>query len=311
MNSNVKNKTITIVSVTGDQDYAQGSVYSIERSYEELQKKLPVENLKCLLISPEKPKHIADYVQHIRCKPFSYLEYNLFILYALGDLIETDFALVVQNDGFVVNGNNWKDEFFDYDFIGAPLHCMFEYLKDGSLKQYHNEQCNPFYKNMPAHFFEGQNGGFSLRSQRLLKLLRELNIKIQFPIPEPLSKGENISLNYTSKSHNEDIVLTILIRKQLSENNIKFAPPEISTYFACESAGIHHQRQILLSDVLGCHTFGYLILTEKNKVYMQKKINFIQGDIATNSWCKWLLTSGFSIDVPRQFLEPKPSNNET
>ncbi len=299
-------KTLTIVSVTGHQAYAQGSAYAIERSYEELQKKLPVENLKCVLISPERPEHLESYVQHIRCKPFSYLEYNLFILYALGDLIDTDFALVVQNDGFVVNGDNWKDEFFNYDFIGAPLYCMYEYLEDGSLKQYNNEQCDPFYENMPEHFFEGQNGGFSLRSKRILKLPRELKIRFPFPIPEPLSMGEKISLDYTtSRSHYEDIVLTVLTRKQLISHNIKFAPPEISTYFACESSTIQHKRNVLLSDVLGCHSFGHLVLTAKNKVFMQKKVNFLNGNIATNTWCRWLLSSGFSIDVPKPFLEPK------
>lgn len=302
--SDKNTKTLTIVSVTGHQDYAQGSAYAIERSYEELQKKLPVENLKCLLISPERPEHLEDYVQHIRCKPFSYLEYNLFILYALGDIIDTDFVLVVQNDGFVVNADNWKDEFFDYDFIGAPLYCMYEYLDDGSLKQYNNEQCDPFYENMPKHFFEGQNGGFSLRSKQLLKLPRELNVRFPFPIPEPLIINDGtINISYSSKSHYEDIILTVLIRKQLIEHNIKFAPPEISTYFACESSIIQHKRNVLLSDVLGCHSFGHLVLTAKNKVFMQKKVNFVGEDIATNSWCNWLLASKLSIDVPRHFLE--------
>ncbi|QBQ63918.1 hypothetical protein EXH44_06565 [Actinobacillus indolicus] len=302
--SDKNTKTLTIVSVTGHQAYAQGSAYAIERSYEELQKKLPVENLKCVLISPERPEHLEAYVQHIRCKPFSYLEYNLFILYALGDLIDTDFALVVQNDGFVVNGDNWKDEFFNYDFIGAPLYCMYEYLEDGSLKQYNNEQCDPFYENMPEHVFEGQNGGFSLRSKRILKLPRELKIKFPFPIPEPISVGEEVSLDYTSsKSHYEDIVLTVLFRKQLLQKDIKFAPPKISTYFACESANIHSKRKIPLTEILGCHTFGYLVLKAKNTVYMQKKVKFRDDNIATNSWCNWLLASKLSIDVPRHFLE--------
>ncbi len=304
MSSNLNsNKTLTIVSVTGHQDYAQGSAYAIERSYEELQKKLPVENLKCLLISPERPEHLEDYVQHISCKPFSYLEYNLFILYTLDDLIDTDFALVVQNDGFVVNGDNWKDEFFNYDFIGAPLCCMYEYLDDGSLKQYNNEQCDPFYENMPKHFFEGQNGGFSLRSKKILTLPRKLKLQVSFPVPETLLVNQNISLNYTTKDHYEDVVLTVLARKGLEKHGVIFAPPHVSTYFSSETTTIQRKRKVPLTEVLGCHTFGYLVLTSKNKVYMQKKVNFVGEDIATNSWCNWLLASKLSIDVPRHFLE--------
>lgn len=31
-----------------------------------------------------------------------------------------DYTLGIQWDGFIVNPSAWKDEFFDYDFIGAP-----------------------------------------------------------------------------------------------------------------------------------------------------------------------------------------------
>ncbi|AUI66943.1 MULTISPECIES: DUF5672 family protein [Glaesserella] len=301
-----RSNTITIVSVTGHQEYAQGSAYAIERSYEELQKKLPKENLKCLLVSPERPAHLEEYVEHISCQPFSYLEYNLFLLYSLGDIIDTDFALVVQNDGFVVDGHNWRNEFFDYDFIGAPLRCMYERLNDGSFKEYNNEQCDPFYENMPSNFFEGQNGGFSLRSKKLLKLPRELDIKIPFPIPDTILAKQDIRLEYTSnKIHNEDVVLTMYIRQLLIEHGIKFAPPIIACYFASESTIVHAKRNIPLEDVLGCHTFGYLILTDKNKVFMKKKVNFIENNVATNSWCAWFFNANMSIDVPQKFLEDK------
>ena len=46
-------------------------------------------------------------------------EYNNFML-KIGEYIESDFALVVQDDGHIVNPNNWSDEFLAYDYIGAP-----------------------------------------------------------------------------------------------------------------------------------------------------------------------------------------------
>lgn len=301
-----KSKTITIVSVTGHQDYAQGSAFSIERSYEELQKKISPENLKCLLVSPEPPEHLASYIKHIPCKPFSYLEYNIFILYALDDLIDTDFALVVQNDGFVVNGNNWRDEFLDYDFIGAPLYCMFEITEDGSYKKYDQQKCDPYYDNLPPNFFEGSNGGFSLRSKKLLGMPRKLNIRSKLPVLKQLNIEQTpITLQYENVNHHEDVILTILARKLLIENGIRFAPPVVSSYFACESTIPHQKRNIPLSDVFGGHIFGYLVLVGKDTLYMQKRMNFDGDNISQNTFCRWMLMSNINIKVPSKFLTPQ------
>ncbi len=294
---------MTIVSVTGHQDYAQGSVYAIERSYEELQKKLPKETLSCLLVSPERPSYLPSYIKHIECKPFGYIEYNLFVLYLLDDLIDTDFALVVQNDGFVVDGNNWRDEFFEYDFIGAPLYHICEQYADGRV----DVRAGQFHENleeeMPANHFEGQNGGFSLRSKRLLGLPRAYDMEVSLAIPNALTQGGIAQISYDFQSHNEDFWLTVLQRQELEKKGIRFAPPRISTYFACESIDIQYQRKVDLQEVLGYHAFGMLVLKDKNTVYMQNKMNFINQDPATNYVCGWLLSKNMQLSVPKQFLE--------
>ena len=41
------------------------------------------------------------------------------MLKELGAHIQTDYALVVQWDGFVIDGSAWADEFWNYDYIGA------------------------------------------------------------------------------------------------------------------------------------------------------------------------------------------------
>ncbi len=46
--------------------------------------------------------------------------FNYKMVYELGDHIKTDFALIVHADGFVVHPEQWRDEFLDYDYIGAP-----------------------------------------------------------------------------------------------------------------------------------------------------------------------------------------------
>ncbi len=74
--------------------------------------------------------------------------YSQFVVKELGNHITTDYALVVQWDGFVIDGNMWADEFWNYDYIGAK------------------------WPHMAGDFRVG-NGGFSLRSKRLLNALND------------------------------------------------------------------------------------------------------------------------------------------
>src|SRR5215469_11103481 len=38
----------------------------------------------------------------------------------VGTYVETDFALCIHHDGYILNPDKWSDSWFDYDFIGAP-----------------------------------------------------------------------------------------------------------------------------------------------------------------------------------------------
>jgi hypothetical protein len=71
----------------------------------------------------------------------------------------TDFLLHCEWDGFPVNLDKWSDEFFEYDYIGAP-----------------------WPQNMCVHNQVG-NGGFSLSSRRFRQALNEL--KDYYPMYEP------------------------------------------------------------------------------------------------------------------------------
>ena len=72
--------------------------------------------------------------------------YSQFVLKELGAHITTDYALVVQWDGFIIDGSAWAEEFWNYDYIGAK------------------------WPHLQGDFRVG-NGGFSLRSKRLLDAL--------------------------------------------------------------------------------------------------------------------------------------------
>ena len=80
-------------------------------------------------------------IQSIRSKE----EYSEFIIKELNKYFDTDFVLLVQHDGYVLNGKSWLPEFLNYDYIGAPW-----LYSDG--------------KNVG-------NGGFSLRSKKLQDIL--------------------------------------------------------------------------------------------------------------------------------------------
>jgi len=68
-------------------------------------------------------------------------EYSEFIIKKLNYFFQTEYVLVCQHDGYVLDGNCWDSEFLKYDYIGAPWLYI-----DG--------------KNVG-------NGGFSLRSKTL------------------------------------------------------------------------------------------------------------------------------------------------
>ncbi len=86
----------------------------------------------------------------------SIADYSRFVIKSLGDWIDSPFALVVQYDGFVLNGRRWNARFHDYDYVGAPW-------SDGGVG----------------------NGGFSLRSRGLLQALRDP--RIAELVPEDLA----------------------------------------------------------------------------------------------------------------------------
>ena len=70
----------------------------------------------------------------------------------LDRFIDSDFVLVVQWDGYVLNASRWRDEFLLFDYVGARW-------------PHHDDA-----------YIVG-NGGFSLRSRELLKALQDPEIR--------------------------------------------------------------------------------------------------------------------------------------
>ena len=93
-----------------------------------------------------------DGIEVVRIDPLvSRDAYSHFVVKELGRHIGTSHALLIQWDGFVVNPLSWSDEFLDCDYIGARWG-----LESG------------------PHTVG--NGGFSLRSKRLLDALADPHV---------------------------------------------------------------------------------------------------------------------------------------
>lgn len=115
-------------------------------------------------------------------------DYSAFMLRNLAQYIRTPHALCIQWDGFVLNGEAWDPAFLDYDYIGAPW----------------------------PHFQDGHNvgnGGFSLRSRRLLDACRGL----PFDEKEP-----------------EDVLISRRCRRDLEVQGLRFAPESVARSFSYE-----------------------------------------------------------------------------
>ena len=47
-------------------------------------------------------------------------DYARYMIYHLTEHVDTKFVLTIQHDGFILNPSAWRDDFFDYDYVGAP-----------------------------------------------------------------------------------------------------------------------------------------------------------------------------------------------
>jgi len=115
--------------------------------------------------------------------------YSQFMLRGLAQHVRTSHLLVVQWDGFVTRPQQWRPEFLEWDYVGARWH------------------------DKPREASVG-NGGFSLRSRRLLAALHDPHIRI---------------------THPEDICICVHNRERLLQHHgIRIASPDVSERFSYE-----------------------------------------------------------------------------
>jgi len=136
-------------------------------------------------------KSNIEYVQSPNIR--STEDYSDLLLTGIDQYIEGSHVLVIQWDSFITNPNLWSNEFLNYDYIGAVW---------------------PHHPQTPVG-----NGGFSLRSVKLLKEIKR---------PEFI------------KTHPEDYCICADNKDFLEkECGIQFAPTDIAEQFAVERSEWH------------------------------------------------------------------------
>lgn len=123
----LKLNNVTLVMIDSLDDYCDKSNIRIATMSRILPKILEeVEFGDILSINPfNKNKHLID--KKIEQKVWNrnieeidnIIWYSEFVVSKLPYLITTDYYLIMQWDGFIINKNKWSNEFFEYDYIGG------------------------------------------------------------------------------------------------------------------------------------------------------------------------------------------------
>lgn len=118
---------------------------------------------RVILFSNENP--VNNNFEFIKIQKFENLiDYSNFVL-KISNYLDSDYILIVQDDGFIINHNNWIDNFLDYDYIGAPWPASKKWLN--RWEKYGTEVSSLINQNIKYN--RVGNGGFSLRSKKFIE----------------------------------------------------------------------------------------------------------------------------------------------
>lgn len=171
------------------------------------------------IVSHIKPDDLPDNIQFCQIEPLTHDTVSSWTLHELYKYVDTDYCLTIHDDGFVINPHLWTNEFLNYDYIGAPwFHTI------------------PYYG--PIH--RVGNGGFSLRSKKLINLCK--------------------NLNYTSG--HEDGIICLRNRLWFEAQGCKFSPVEIAMKFSLEEE--IPECEFNLNNCFGFHGRGISLLRSEN-----------------------------------------------
>ncbi|EDT6617087.1 hypothetical protein AH594_004749, partial [Salmonella enterica subsp. enterica] len=169
--------------------------------------------------------------------PMGWLEYSLFVTFVLDKFIKTDFSLIIQNNGCVLNDNAFREEFFEFDYIGAPS-GQGQLITEGKTEDIkYFDWISHYLSQKPGEVNFHMNGGFSLRSQCFLKAPAELGLDYRFRAPEFI-RHKNDDYPRRMKWNNgdawEEYYHCVTNHSVMEGAGLRFAPFCIARHFSFE-----------------------------------------------------------------------------
>jgi hypothetical protein len=240
---------ITIVNVDGRPGELRETQLALHYSA------MQMPGARCVLLSPVRPKNLMPPIEHIQIAPMGHFEYSLFVTYALHEFIETDFALIVQNDGWVLNGSSFIKEFLQFDYIGAPTGLADVITPDGNRTFVRRFTWVPrMLENIPGVKINySMNGGFSLRSKKFLKTPAALGLDYRIRPPTMArDRSGGYQMQWPAGDAWEDVYHCVINRAAMDAAGIVFPPWCIGVKFSFE-----HLHQALHGDWDVSKTFGH------------------------------------------------------
>lgn len=154
------------------------------------------------LISDIKPE-LPLGIKHEYCPRINnIMDFNHYVFSELHKHISTSHCLMVQFHAWIINPDMWKDSWLEFDYLGAPW----------PVKE------NSYIANNGERVRVG-NGGFSLRSRKLMELPSILGL--------PLTSEQGY--------FNEDGNITCYYRKEFLNAGIKYGTLEEACQFSFEN----------------------------------------------------------------------------
>lgn len=140
-----------------------------------------VDFARCILLTDAEISTSDDRIEHVRIEQLkSASAYSEFVLCKAGAYIDTSHCLIVQWDGYILDAGSWRPEFLNFDYIGASW---------PQFSDRHNVG----------------NGGFSLRSRRLMLACAAPNFQICHPEDVAIGRTnrpwlEGLGLNFATRA---------------------------------------------------------------------------------------------------------------
>ena len=191
-----------------------------------------------VFISDKKPRILPKKIRFAQIDKLDSIDkFNYDMIYELYKYINTSHIMLVHYDGFVVNPDSWRDEFLDYDYIGAPWPIP-------------SEDDHITFRDPDGNLIRVGNS-VGIRSKKLLYAPTKLGLPWQ---------------SFYGNYH-EDGFLCVHHHKELEQDGCKFAPIEVARYFSHETP---------IPEIEGIKPFAFHKWDGSNALYPRFDNSFIR-----------------------------------